>query len=304
MTEADWLGSTDPVPMLEYVRHRASDRKLRLFAVACCRRIWSLFTDESGRRAVEVAELFADQLISENERHAAFVAAVREARCWVNNCSIVGNAIGYSTSAAAYVLAHEETIEEEATAAGGDDVVIMAHACHHEVEWHGPAIIVALDASNALGAAVIGSLDEEESVAAGEQENYLEEEVQTFAAGSAYAKAMGFSLTATPPVDRAAAAETARQTEAGSQCDLLRCIFGNPFRPPTSPPPVALTRNNSPVFKLAQAIYNERAFDRLPILADALEDAGCQDADILGHCRHPGPHVRGCWVVDTLTGRN
>jgi hypothetical protein len=57
------------------------------------------------------------------------------------------------------------------------------------------------------------------------------------------------------------------------------------------------------VKQLAEAIYAEDAFDRLPILADALEDAGCTCEDILNHCRQPGEHVRGCWVVDLLTGR-
>jgi hypothetical protein len=55
--------------------------------------------------------------------------------------------------------------------------------------------------------------------------------------------------------------------------------------------------------KLAQAIYDERAFDHLPVLADALEEAGCANADILAHCRGPGEHVRGCWVVDLLLGK-
>ena len=54
------------------------------------------------------------------------------------------------------------------------------------------------------------------------------------------------------------------------------------------------------VVALADAIYAGRAFDRLPILADAFEDAGCTDRDILDHCRGPGPHVRGCWVVDLV----
>ena len=54
---------------------------------------------------------------------------------------------------------------------------------------------------------------------------------------------------------------------------------------------------------LATAL-EERAFDRLPILADALEDAGCDNADILNHCRSAGPHVRGCWVVDLVLGRS
>ena len=55
--------------------------------------------------------------------------------------------------------------------------------------------------------------------------------------------------------------------------------------------------------KFAQAIYDDRDFDRLPILADALEEAGCTNADILAHCRQPGEHVRGCWVVDLLLGK-
>jgi hypothetical protein len=77
---------------------------------------------------------------------------------------------------------------------------------------------------------------------------------------------------------------------------LLRDIFGNPFRP------VTLNRawRTSNVTALAQAIYDDRAFDRLPILADALEDAGCDNADILNHCRQSGVHVRGCWCVDRL----
>ena len=57
------------------------------------------------------------------------------------------------------------------------------------------------------------------------------------------------------------------------------------------------------VVGLATGIYADRAFDRLPVLADALEDAGCANADVLGHCRGPGPHARGCWVVDLLLGK-
>jgi len=57
------------------------------------------------------------------------------------------------------------------------------------------------------------------------------------------------------------------------------------------------------VVKLAESIYDERAFDRMPILADALEEAGCANADILAHCRQPGEHVRGCWAVDLILGK-
>jgi hypothetical protein len=93
------------------------------------------------------------------------------------------------------------------------------------------------------------------------------------------------------------------ESERGRVSGLLRDVFGNPFRRVTVDPPW-LTWNDGTVVKLAQGIYDERSFDRLPVMADALEEAGCHNADILGHCRQPGPHVRGCWIVDLLTGRN
>ncbi len=80
---------------------------------------------------------------------------------------------------------------------------------------------------------------------------------------------------------------------------LLRCVFGNPFLPVAVDPRL----RTAAIVSLAEGIYQDRAFDRLPILADALEDAGCDDADVLAHCRGEGPHVRGCWVVDLLLGK-
>jgi hypothetical protein len=84
-----------------------------------------------------------------------------------------------------------------------------------------------------------------------------------------------------------------------AHCDLLREVFGNPFRPPTLQS-AWLTWNDRTIPRLARAIYDERAFDRLGILADALEDAGCSDPAILAHCREPAEHTRGCWLVDLL----
>ncbi len=83
---------------------------------------------------------------------------------------------------------------------------------------------------------------------------------------------------------------------------MLRDIFGNPFRPVALDSSL-LAWNDGTVRKMALVTYDERAFDRLPLLADALEDAGCSEAEILAHCRGPGPHVRGCWVVDLLLGK-
>lgn len=97
-----------------------------------------------------------------------------------------------------------------------------------------------------------------------------------------------------PPVVEAGLA-----AEEKIQAALLRDVFGNPFRPVTLSP----SWLTSDVVALATGIYADRAFDRMPILADALQDAGCDSDDILDHCRGPGPHVRGCWVVDLLLGK-
>jgi hypothetical protein len=84
-----------------------------------------------------------------------------------------------------------------------------------------------------------------------------------------------------------------------TQSNVLRDIFGNPFGP------VALDPRwlTSSVLDLARSIYDERAFERLPILADALMDAVCDNDDLLSHCRSEGTHVRGCWVVDLILGK-
>jgi hypothetical protein len=82
-------------------------------------------------------------------------------------------------------------------------------------------------------------------------------------------------------------------------CRLVRCCFGPlPFRPVALDP----RWRTSDVVGLARGIYEEGAFDRLAILADALMDAGCADGDILAHCRSPEAHVRCCWVVDLVLG--
>ena len=90
-----------------------------------------------------------------------------------------------------------------------------------------------------------------------------------------------------------------RRAAKSAQLALLRCAVGNPFRP-VAIDPQWLT---STVVALAEGIYADRAFDRLPILADALQDAGCGNEDVLTHCRDAGPHARGCWVVDLLLGK-
>jgi hypothetical protein len=91
--------------------------------------------------------------------------------------------------------------------------------------------------------------------------------------------------------------------ETRVQIGILRDIFGSTFRSITIEPS-CLAWKNGAVPELAQAIYDQRAFERMPLLAEALRDAGCTNADILDHCRSSGEHVRGCWVVDLLLGKD
>jgi hypothetical protein len=83
------------------------------------------------------------------------------------------------------------------------------------------------------------------------------------------------------------------------QVQLIRDIYGNPFRPVAFQP----DWRTSTTVGLAQSLYESRDFDRVPILADALEEAGCDSPDVLAHCRADAPHVRGCWVMDLVLGK-
>jgi hypothetical protein len=98
------------------------------------------------------------------------------------------------------------------------------------------------------------------------------------------------------------AGEEQNKTIQEARLFLLREMFGNPFQS-VSINPSWLSWNAGAVHKIAQVIFSERAFDNIPILADALEEAGCTDQAILDHCRSGGEHVRGCWVLDLLLGK-
>ena len=99
---------------------------------------------------------------------------------------------------------------------------------------------------------------------------------------------------------RAAAARMTKPKLAS----LLRCIFGNPFLAPRPIQAACLRWNDSTVLRIATGIYEERAFERLPVLGDALLDAGCDDEPLLSHLRDGGPHALGCWALDTILGNS
>jgi hypothetical protein len=223
VTERKWLTAKTYEPIYGAVASMRNARKLRLFACACCRRVWPYLPDGRSRAAVEAAEGFADGAVT----RAQLAAAARGAR-----------------------RATAGTLDERVAGWSPDAEEYAARAVEYAA---------GLDKKNfRLG----------------------------FAAWQA---AMGVGQTR---------ARTATQ-EKCVQAALLRCIFGNPFRPVTLNP----SWLTSTVVSLAAGVYADRAFDRLPILADALQDAGCDSADVLDHCRGPGAHVRGCWVVDLVLGK-
>jgi hypothetical protein len=249
MTEAEWLACTDPTPMLEFLRDRGAERKLRLFAVACCRRIQYPLADERCRNAVDVNERYADGQAGEGALLQAHADAKAVAECVEN----------------AYRREGGDVIGVNAAAA------VSLGICIFETEqWRYPDEI---------------------------RDPYRGEHACTAAKNAAKYSAAAFADV------KKEAWGVRRRAEMAIQSAIIRCITGSIFAPA---PPIGrdwFAWGGGTVPKLAQSIYAERAFDRLPVLADALEDAGCTDHAILTHCRGPGPHVRGCWAVDLLLGR-
>jgi hypothetical protein len=221
MTESEWLTATGiTAGPREFAVAHLSERKRRLFASACCRRIWDLLTDATLRKGVETAELLADRQLRPSAR-----PGLRKRVARLGEGGHVGE---FAACAVRWAL---------------------------ERNPHYP-LCSAQYASEARAFATTGG----------------------FRVG-------GYSKVVV--------------AEQRQQIDLLRDVLGNPFRP-VAIDPAWLT---DAVLGIARGVYDERAFEHLPILADALEDAGCTDEDLLGHCRRPGVHVRGCWVVDLLTGK-
>ncbi len=236
MTEDEWRVCGSTWPMLDHLKTQGSERKLRLLACLCCRRIWHLIPVEETRHCVEVAELYAEGLVS------------REG---------LAEAIQESMVACAKLPLQRKPGESEA--------INAVSRVHRSVPGgrnptHGLAASAWATSEATRTRRYYGELAEEFEV---RRQRFFDEEF-------------------------------ARQAE------FIREIFGNPFRPVTVDP----AWRTSDVRLLAAGIYDEKAFDRLPILADALHDAGCDNDDILNHLRDAtATHVRGCWALDLVLGK-
>ncbi len=263
MTEAEWLRCGDPAPMMTVVEQGAK-RKRRLFALSCCQRVEYLLNSDDFKLCRRAIALLECQIEQTVDE--------RELR------AAISRATGESIDAAASVANPGET-DLYAIAAAATTV-----ECIKDDKWTNLV-------ERAADAVAYDSLSR--------SANYeVERLVALWQRGWRRFNELDWRKDH-DAVRLLPEFLEAREIEQRRHVHLLRCVFGNPFRAVA----FADSWRSETAHALATGIYAERAFDRLPILADALEETGCDHPDILAHCRGPGPHVRGCWVVDLVLGK-
>src|SRR5262245_27635394 len=253
MTEAEWLACADPQPMFEFLRRSASDRKVRLFALACCRRVWASLEHEEFRDAVRKAELFADGLVEQDE----MLQAYKKAHAVFIKLHGKDNGPGAALTTSSFPAPPKTFFQRIADAL--DD------------PWWEDEF----DKGDPLAPALVTARH----------------------AARAAADLQGERHALDSPISMA---DHREQAEHREQAALVRCLFENPFRPR---PVFDAASPSSEIKALAEGIYAELAFDRMPLLADALEASGCTNGDLIAHCRSGREHARGCWVVDLVLGK-
>jgi hypothetical protein len=279
MTDPEWRECREPQAMLALLRNagKLSERKARLFAAACCRRIWHLIVDERLQEAVAVAENHADGKVGDE--------AMSDARD-----------AGLAVYRAAYehLTGHPppEIVSMTRTDQSGQTGVAAWLSDHPPVE-------APVEAPSSRAAATSAA---EAVLRAASTARLLPWTACELAADAA---AGGWRLDSQWPVE-----PMAQRAECAAQAVLLRDLFGSlPFRPVLLPPSVR-TWNGGTVRRLAEAAYEQRLLpagtleqERLMVLADAIEEAGARDQEVLQHLREQKDHWRGCWAVDLLLGK-
>lgn len=286
MNESEWINCRDIEQRYDFLISKESERKRQLFLCACCRHAYGLLPDnykdrvsqmvvefalqmgsdlgdvwEVSQNAIEVAEKYADGLLTESEQELV-----------ADSARDVGHLYG-AVAASAPTPDEDPNFDSAAVKIGSD----AAFASYLALRAHPNAseLCVRLAAT-----------------------------FHSFDSDAFYANAYEDSDEAleVPQVDLDHPHMVARRAERAFQWKLLEDIFSE-----TSYKKKIkrnwLRWNDGYIPKLAQEIYDNRDFERMSSLADALEEAGCKDEDILNHCREHTVHVRGCWVVDLLLGK-
>jgi hypothetical protein len=240
--------------MLAFLQGKVSERKLRLFGCACCRRMEHLLDDRVVAEAIAAAEACADGRTDAQEM------------TWVaQSLQPIASAVERMYWPGQKGLPSER--DSSGDAIGRERPLAVARLALLDAIWTvaGPSAARALTAGR-----------------------------QTIRARAALAEAESVG-----GLDAWSAWRAAETAEAIAQCGLVRDLLGNPFRSVSS---IALDRIEA-VGGLAQSIYEHRRFAEMPALADALEQAGCRETEILTHCRQEKEHARGCWVLDLILGK-
>jgi len=267
VTDTEWLASPDPDCLLASLGSRLSERKLRLFVCACSRRAWDLL-GKGGRKAVRAAEAWADGHLDVATLQRVTATAQREEAA----ARQAADRKWWAATGVAPVLARLGALAAVLTdpdARGPRDTA--AALAIRSLEPCAPDRLLYL-----TGVGPDGVRFRHRPRAHGDPDKLEERQA----------------------VRRATAAvQDAWWTERQAQADLLRCLIRG-----GEPAEFQSRWRTIDAVGLARSIFDEAAFERLPILADALMDAGCADERVIGHCRSGGPHTRGCWVVDLVLG--
>lgn len=231
-----WLQGTDWQALVAAIEAEPSDRKLRLYAAACCRAVWSMLPDVRSRAAVQAAEEFADAKIDHDALQTAF------------------RAVRYSVGKHDTPRLRAQSFAQQAARSTAD------------LSSHQAATYAAQHSADAASWSQWG--DAERDGATDEQ----------------------FCRFRQAALLEQIASQTARFEE---------------ICPPATPGKSSPSRSwiTPALLEMAQGIYDQRSFRLLPVLADALEEAGCPDGELVAHLRRPAEHVRGCWALDIILGK-
>jgi hypothetical protein len=283
MTEREWLANTNSVRMIQFLGRPSRERKMTLFCAACCRRVAGLLTEPHSVQVLDTLERFADGEATREEVRAAELGAMAAA----------------AELGAPFIGARSQEGLETATNVSGTEFAIAerrywaasaVYSAAYSARLMGPEPVIVRGFNLVLeGPHPLDRMATPELTAAQCQHALREDQ---------------------PGIGRDTyGVDASRLAESRFQAAVLRCVVGNPFRPRGLDPAALAWRagNGRTVADLATAAYEERVMPgglldtaQLAVLADALEDVGCTDQEILGHLRSPGPHVRGCWALDVV----
>lgn len=267
MDEAEWNHCTEPDSLLAYVNVRgtADLRKLRLFTASVCQRVRPLLAKEHAQKCGQLPDVL-ERLADGRARDREWQAALSRARS--------------ASLDAAHSIAHPGEVEYYVMASAAE---ALQHADKPQYAGHA--------AARAAGYAALARTPDAA--------------VQVISARWANEQWLGRfqwqhdeeAVTRTPTYAAAYA------QERGLQADLLRDVFGTPFRPPALSEALRTWKGGT-ILTTAQRLYDRREFEFLPFVAELLQEAGCDEAELLDHLRSPGPHLRGCWALDLIMGKS